>query len=70
MLKLLVVRPLLPVLQDGGHAEEHHRVLRHVAARRGVHGAVRQQGHLERHPRRHGQRALPAVLHEVQGTRM
>lgn len=67
--QLLVIRSLLPVLQDRGHAEEHHLVLRHVPPRRGVHRAVRQQGHVERHPRRHGQRALPALIHEVQGMR-
>lgn len=65
--QLLGVRPLLPVLQDGGHAEEHHLLLRHVAARGRVHGTVGQQGHVERDQGRHGQRPLPALLHEVQG---
>jgi len=44
--RLLVVRSVLPLLQDGRHGQELHRVLRPGETRRRIHCSVGQQNHM------------------------
>ncbi|XP_074665640.1 V-type proton ATPase catalytic subunit A-like isoform X1 [Strix aluco] len=65
--RLLLLRQVLPLLQDGGDAAQHGHLLRAGATRRGGHRAGRAPRHLGHHPREPGGHPLQAERHEVQG---